>query len=151
MLLKIFCFRFSRKILIPVEKLEMNFSRSSGPGGQNVNKLNTKVDLRFHVATSDWMTEDCKKRLFEDYPNRINNEGFFIITSQEHRTQEMNKKEAISKLQSIIELVRIPKKERVIAPIRESVVEEEKRISDKKRRSETKNFRRNTKDDNFRL
>jgi protein subunit release factor B len=154
MLFKLKCFRFCenwKKIIVPVDKLEMSFSRSSGPGGQNVNKLNTKVEIRFHVPSCYWITEEVKKQLFELYPNKINNEGFFLITSQEHRTQDQNKKEAIKKLQEIIDIASVPKKERVIKPIVESVEEEEKRIKEKKRRSETKRFRNNIKDDNYRL
>jgi peptidyl-tRNA hydrolase ICT1 len=154
MLFKLKCFRFCenwKKIIIPIDKLEMSFSRSSGPGGQNVNKLNTKVEVRFHVPSCSWITEEIKKQLFELYPNKINNEGFFLITSQEHRTQENNKKEVIKKLQEIIDIASVPKKERVIKPIVESNEDEEKRIKEKKRRSETKRFRNNLKDDNYRL
>lgn len=154
MLFKLKCFRFCekwKKFIVPVEKIEMNFCRASGPGGQNVNKVNTKVEIRFHVASCSWISEEVKKQLFELYPNKINNDGYFLLTSQEHRTQDQNKKEAIKKLQEIIDIASIPKKERVIKPIVESVDEEEKRIKEKKRRSETKKFRNNIKDDNYRL
>lgn len=154
MLLKIKFFRFSeniRKFIVPVEKIEMNYCRSSGPGGQNVNKVNTKVELRFHVSSSTWLNDDVKKQLFELYPNKINNEGFFVLTSQEHRTQDQNKREAVKKLQDIIDLASLPKRERIIKPIVEAEEDKEKRIHDKKRRSETKKFRGNIKDDNFRL
>ena len=139
-----------RKFIVPPEKLEMNYCRSSGPGGQNVNKLNTKVELRFHIASCDWVSEETKKQLFELYPNKINNEGYFVLTSQEHRTQDQNKKEAIKKLQNIIDIASIPVKERVIEPFKETEEEKTKRIKDKKIRGETKKLR-NAKDDNFRL
>ena len=107
--------------------------------------------MRFHVSSSTWLNDDVKKQLFELYPNKINNEGFFVLTSQEHRTQDQNKREAVKKLQDIIDLASLPKRERIIKPIVEAEEDKEKRIHDKKRRSETKKFRGNIKDDNFRL
>lgn len=154
MLIKIKYFRFSnslKKFIVPVEKIEMSFSRSSGPGGQNVNKVNTKVEFRFHVSSSDWINEEVKKQLFELYPNKINNDGYFVLTSQEHRTQDQNKREALKKLQDIIDFASIPKRLRIIEPIVESEEDKDKRIHEKKRRSETKKLRGNVKDDNFRL
>jgi protein subunit release factor B len=97
------------KLSIPMEKLDFAYSRSSGPGtepspeslhflplflhltvymktgGQNVNKLNTKAELRFHVYNADWITADVKARLHVQQANRINNEGELLITAQEHR------------------------------------------------------------------
>ena len=70
---------------IPLHEIEHSYSRSSGPGGQNVNKVNTKAEIRFHVPSASWMPEDVRKRLVEYFPNKINKEGELIITSQEHR------------------------------------------------------------------
>lgn len=70
---------------VPLDKLEFSFARSSGPGGQNVNKVNTKAEIRFNVASSDWIPDDVKKRLLEYQSNKISKEGDLIITSQEHR------------------------------------------------------------------
>ena len=55
------------------------------PGGQNVNKLNTKAEVRFHVLNADWMPDEVKQRLFEQQANRINNNGELLVTSQENR------------------------------------------------------------------
>lgn len=134
------------RIQIPIEKIECNYSRSSGPGGQNVNKLNTKVELRFNVNESDWLTKEAKERLRELYPNKINNEGFFILTCQEHRTQVKNKKEAMKKLQEFIDLASMPKKERVIEPFTETKEMEDRRIKEKKMRSDVKKMRNNSRD-----
>jgi peptidyl-tRNA hydrolase ICT1 len=147
---KIFMFKKSfsawKDIQIPVDKLEVSFSRASGAGGQNVNKLNTKVEFRFNVDEADWINEDIKIRLKELFPNKINNEGEIIVTSQEHRTQEGNKKEGVTKLQKIVYEASIIKKERIIEPIVEPEHKRDERIKEKKLRSKVKNMR-NSKDD----
>jgi protein subunit release factor B len=140
---KNFNFTFSWKnIIIPVDKLDVSFSRSGGAGGQNVNKLNTKVEFRFNVDSADWIEIDTKERLKELYPNKINNEGEFYLTSQEHRTQEQNRKEAEKKLQMIMYEASQPKKIRIIEPFKESEHQKEKRIQEKKMRSKIKNMRK---------
>ena len=63
----------------------MKYARSSGPGGQNVNKLNTKAEIRFKVSEAEWMSEEVRRRLEEQQKNRINKDGELIISSQEHR------------------------------------------------------------------
>jgi protein subunit release factor B len=75
----------NNKLIIPTDKLEFSFARASGPGGQNVNKLNTKAELRFNVASADWIPQDVKLRLEAYQSNRINKDGDLIITSQEQR------------------------------------------------------------------
>lgn len=74
-------------ISVPKEKLNLSFARSSGPGGQNVNKLNTKVDLRFHVESCDWIPEKVKRRFLEQNKNAINRLGEFHLQSEKTRTQ----------------------------------------------------------------
>lgn len=74
-----------RDIEIPLDKIDLRYSRSSGPGGQNVNKLNTKVDIRFHVASADWLPQAVRDRIVLYNPQRINKEGDLIVTSQESR------------------------------------------------------------------
>lgn len=66
-------------------RLEFSYSRSSGPGGQNVNKLNTKAEIRFNVPTADWLEPEIRDRLMQYQSNKISNEGDLIVTSQEHR------------------------------------------------------------------
>lgn len=135
------CFSW-KNINIPLNKLDVSFSRSGGAGGQNVNKVNTKVEFRFKVENAEWIERETKERLKELFPNKINNEGDFIITCQEHRTQEQNRKEAERKLQMIIHEASQPKKFRIIEPIIESDQQKERRIQEKKMRSKIKNMRR---------
>ncbi|KAL7476021.1 hypothetical protein ACHAW6_001911 [Cyclotella cf. meneghiniana] len=89
-------------IPIPEESLQISFARSSGAGGQNVNKLNTKVEIRFHLDSASWIPAEVRERLKTNEANRINNEGYFSITCQEYRTQAQNRKEALRKLQDIL-------------------------------------------------
>jgi peptidyl-tRNA hydrolase ICT1 len=70
---------------IACNRLEFQYARSSGPGGQNVNKLNTKAEVRFHVETADWLPVEVRQRLTEYQSNKINKDGDLIVSSQEHR------------------------------------------------------------------
>ncbi|KAK9499232.1 hypothetical protein O3M35_002308 [Rhynocoris fuscipes] len=87
---------------IPIEKLDITYSRSSGPGGQNVNKVETKVDIRFHVESADWLNEDIKKKLILRHKNRINKDGFLIVKSDKTRSQLYNQADAITVLREMI-------------------------------------------------
>lgn len=102
----------AKDIKIPMDRMEFGFSRSSGPGGQNVNKLNTKAELRFHVDSASWIPEDVRVRLQEIQGNKINNSGELLITSQEFRTQSKNKDDCVSKLQLMLEEAYIEPKDR---------------------------------------
>jgi protein subunit release factor B len=70
---------------IPLDKISFSFSRSSGPGGQNVNKVNSKAELRWRIDTSDWLARDIRQRISVEHRSKINKEGELVITSQEHR------------------------------------------------------------------
>lgn len=126
-------------IAIPEEELEERFVRASGPGGQNVNKVATAVELRFDAARSSVLTDDALARLRVLAGTKMTAEGVLVIDARRHRTQAQNREDARERLVELIRqsLVR-PRKRRKTRPTKGSV---EKRIESKKRRSETKRGR----------
>ncbi|KAM4623632.1 large ribosomal subunit protein mL62 [Polymixia lowei] len=87
---------------IPVDRLTISYSRSSGPGGQHVNKVNTKAEVRFHVQTADWIPEDVRQKVLEKNKNRINKAGELLVTSELSRNQQRNVGDCIQKISDII-------------------------------------------------
>ncbi|XP_022599027.1 peptidyl-tRNA hydrolase ICT1, mitochondrial [Seriola dumerili] len=90
------------QVHIPVERLRVSYSRSSGPGGQHVNKVNTKAEVRFHVLTADWIPEEVRQKIFERNTNRINKAGELLVTSELSRSQHRNLSDCIQKISAII-------------------------------------------------
>ncbi|XP_069779114.1 large ribosomal subunit protein mL62 [Narcine bancroftii] len=84
------------------DRLTVTYSRSSGPGGQNVNKVNTKADVRFHVATADWLSEEVRSVITAKYQNRINRAGQLIVTSEVSRYQMRNLADCLQKIRDIV-------------------------------------------------
>ncbi|XP_076027931.1 large ribosomal subunit protein mL62 [Genypterus blacodes] len=87
---------------IPVDRLKVSYSRSSGPGGQNVNKVSTKAEVRFHLATADWIPEDVRHKILEKNKSRINKAGELLVTSELSRSQQRNLSDCITKISAII-------------------------------------------------
>lgn len=124
-------------IAIPEDQLQVSFVRASGAGGQNVNKLSTKVELRFHLDTANWIPAEVRDRLKTNESNRINNEGYLVITCQENRTQMQNRKDAIKKLQDILrnswERPKVRKiRKGLTKKAKENRLENKKKVSQKK-------------------
>jgi ribosome-associated protein len=116
------------------------FSRSAGPGGQNVNKLNTRVTLLFDIDHSRGLTAEQKQRLFDRLSSRISDGGFLTVVSQRHRTQSANRKSAQNRL---VELLKAALRD---MPVRKQTDvphgEKQKRLRRKRRRSEIKQLRK---------
>lgn len=129
----------NRNIIIPSSELTESFVRSTGPGGQNVNKLSTKVELRWTPGTSSALSEAQKTYLLQRLAHRIIESGELIVSCDEHRTQGRNRDEARDKLAVLVRQALIrPKKRRPTKPSRASI---RRRLDGKKHRSSTKKNR----------
>lgn len=121
-------------------EIRFTASRSGGPGGQNVNKVNSRVELRFNVIESDSLTEDEKIMIAAKLKNKINAAGELLIVSQSERTQLMNRRKAEEKFYKLIAKALTEKRKRKkTVPTKAS---QEKRLETKKLRSKTKELRR---------
>lgn len=131
--------RVTPSISIPEEELEERFVRASGPGGQNVNKVATAVELRFDAARSKVLSDDALVRLRVLAGTKMTAEGVLVIDARRHRTQAENREDARERLAELVRQALIrPRKRRKTRPTKASV---EKRIQSKKHRSETKRGR----------
>jgi ribosome-associated protein len=129
------------KIAIDEREIEEQFVRSSGPGGQNVNKLSTAVQLRFDVRHSPSLPPDARARLERLAGARLTRDGILVIIAQRHRTQARNREDALQRLVDLIRQAAVaPVKRRPTKPTKAS---RERRIESKKRQSGIKRLRRN--------
>jgi ribosome-associated protein len=131
--------RITDHIAIDESELDESFIRSSGPGGQNVNKLSTAVQLRFDVRRSPSLTDEVRARLERLAGRRLTRDGVLIITAQNHRTQERNRADAQARLVALIQEAAVkPTPRRATKPTRAS---KQRRIESKKHRSGIKGMR----------
>lgn len=129
------------RITIPFSEYTFSFSRSGGAGGQNVNKVNSKVTLEWNLKTTESITYSVKERFRLRYKGFINEEGVVQIISQKTRSQKDNIDDCIQKLQEMIQEVLIPPKIRKATKPKKSAVL--KRLNTKKKDSEKKRLRKN--------
>lgn len=126
--------------MISKNEFNITFARSSGKGGQNVNKTSTKVILHWPVGKSLFLTDEEKARVREKLASRINSKDELVLMSEEERSQLQNREIVIARLRSLVAgALRIPKKRRPTRPTKASKL---RRIESKKQRSQTKSARR---------
>jgi ribosome-associated protein len=131
--------RVTRSISIDESELSFEFVRSSGPGGQNVNKVATTAQLRFDAANSPAISDELFERLRRLAGRRMTKDGVVVITAARYRTQERNRQDAIDRLVKLITRAAVPPKKR--KKTRPTAASKEKRLDEKRRRSTTKRRR----------
>jgi ribosome-associated protein len=132
--------RINATLSIPEEEISFTFSRSSGPGGQNVNKLNTRATLLFDAARSPSLGDARREKILDRLRTRISREGILRVVSQKHRTQKRNREAAVERFAELLADALTERRPRKRARIPASV--REKRLEDKKRRSRLKDARK---------
>ena len=132
--------RINAEIALEEREIEESFLRSPGPGGQNVNKLETAVQLRFDVRRSPSLPEPVRRRLERLAGRRLTGEGVLVLTAHRHRTRERNRAEALERLIELIRKAAVPPVPR--RPTRPTTASKQRRLEAKKRRGRNKQLRR---------
>lgn len=129
----------NHKISIPLSEIKFTYSRSPGPGGQNVNKVNTKVTLKWNVEKTTSLPEPIRKRLLTKFASRISKSGELIVTSHRFRDQGRNVADSLNKLREIILNVATPPKSR--KKTKPSKASKRRRLDEKRKTSDRKQSR----------
>ena len=133
----------TERISIDESELQVDFVQSSGPGGQNVNKVATTAQLRYNIAG---LPEDVRTRLLSIARGRITDDGILVIRSQRYRTQEQNRQAALQRLVELIRQAAVPPKPR--RKTRPTLASKMRRLEEKRRRGQVKRLRnRSSRDD----
>lgn len=132
--------RINNNVYVDDNEIEYVYTRSSGPGGQNVNKVSTGVQLRFDISKSSSLNGEIKRRLINLAGSRLTKNGVLIINSTAHRTQYQNKQDVLNRFVVLVRksAMRPPKRAKTKPPARSKL----KRLREKKKRSELKKLRK---------
>jgi ribosome-associated protein len=130
---------------VPEEEVQWRFVRASGPGGQNVNKVSTAVELRFDLSGSRSIPEEVKDRLRRLAGRRLNADGMLVIDAQRFRSQARNREDALNRLSALIEQAARPRKARL--KTKPTAASRERRLEGKRHRSKVKRSRTRTRDE----
>lgn len=124
---------------IPISELQFRFARSGGHGGQNVNKVETRVELLFDVARSPSLSDSDRERILKHLKSKIDTAGILRVVAQESRSQWRNREDAVERFATLLRAALKPKKKRIATRV--SAGAREKRLEEKKRRSRVKRLR----------